>query len=255
MKWKRAKFRITGSQFEDPMPPLTPQPRLVEQVYQAILAEITEGRLPPNSRLIQDELAEAYGVSRQPVQQALLLLRSHGLVNDAPKRGLVVAALDEEHAGNLYQIRAVLEGLACRLAAEGGARRARADGPAIIAEGWSAVESGSVARQIEMDTQFHRFLYELSDNPLIADTTKPHWDYLRRVMGEVLRQGDSVPGSLWDEHAGILDAIGQGDADEAETRARRHITRAADIFVARLREQREMAQALDEPKSPRRLAR
>ena len=218
---------------------LTPQPRLVEQVYHAILTEITEGKLPPNSRLIQDELAEAYGVSRQPVQQALLLLRSHGLVNDAPRRGLVVAALDEEHARNLYKIRSVLEGLACRMAAENGAARARIDGPAIIAQGREAIKSGSVAQQIEMDTQFHCFLYELSGNPLIAETTKPHWDYLRRVMGEVLREGDSVPGALWDEHAGILDAVCKGDGDAAEMLARKHICGASDIFVARLKAQRE----------------
>ena len=65
------------------------QPGLVDQVYDAILAEIVDGQLPSGTRLIQDELAQAYGVSRQPVQQALLLARNHGLVRDAPGRGLV----------------------------------------------------------------------------------------------------------------------------------------------------------------------
>ena len=104
------------------------QPRLVEQVYEAILSEITDGRLPPNTRLIQDALAAAYGVSRQPVQQALLLLRNHGLVRDAPRRGLIVSPLDVEFVRNLYEVRAVLEGLAARLAAEHGCERARAEG-------------------------------------------------------------------------------------------------------------------------------
>lgn len=158
---------------------------------------------------------------------------------------------------NLYKIRAVLEGLACRMAAENGAERARTDGPAIIAQGREAVESGVVAQQIEMDTRFHRFLYELSGNPLIEETTKPHWDYLRRVMGEVLREGDTVPGSLWDEHAGILDAVAKGDGDRAEALARQHISRASDIFVARLKAQREAAPDVDadQSRSLRRLAR
>ena len=60
------------------------QPTLVEQVVNAIVSEIVDGDLPANSRLIQDELARAYGVSRQPVQQALLLLRDRGLVRDQP---------------------------------------------------------------------------------------------------------------------------------------------------------------------------
>ena len=61
------------------MPPITVQPTLVDQVVDAIVAEIVGGELPSNSRLIQDDLARAYGVSRQPVQQALLLLRGGAL--------------------------------------------------------------------------------------------------------------------------------------------------------------------------------
>src|SRR3954451_5311338 len=119
------------------------QPRLVEQGYEAILSEITDGRLPPNKRLIQDELADAYGVSRQPVQQALLLLRNHGVVRDAPRRGLVVAPLEAAFVRNLYEVRGVGEGLTSRLAAERGAARARQDGPALLAAGRAAAESGS----------------------------------------------------------------------------------------------------------------
>ena len=124
----------------DPTRAITIQPRLVEQVYEAILSEIAEGKLLPNARLIQDELATAYGVSRQPVQQALLLLRDHGLVRDAPRRGLVVSPLDVEFVRNLYGVRAVLEGLAARMAAERGSERAGA-------EGSPPIEAGRAARR------------------------------------------------------------------------------------------------------------
>ena len=50
-------------------------PSLVDQVHKAILAEIAGGRLPPGGRIIQEQLAQELGVSRQPVQQALTLLR------------------------------------------------------------------------------------------------------------------------------------------------------------------------------------
>ena len=215
------------------------QPRLVEQVYEAILSEITDGRLPPNARLIQDELAAAYGVSRQPVQQALLLLRNHGLVRDAPRRGLVVSPLDVEFVRNLYEIRAVLEGLAARMAAEHGSERAKMEGRVLIEGGRAAVASGSVTRQITADMAFHSFLYEISGNPLIGETTAPHWHYLRRVMGEVLRDDDEIPGSIWDEHVAILDAVIAGEGVKAETLGRRHISRAAKIFVARLQAHHE----------------
>ncbi|RVU15434.1 GntR family transcriptional regulator [Methylobacterium oryzihabitans] len=228
---------------DGPTPILTVQPRLAEQVYEAILSEIIEGRLAPNARLIQDELAEAYGVSRQPVQQALLLLRNHGLVKDAPRRGLIVSAPDAEYVRNLYEIRAALEGLACRMAAERDPARAAAEGAALIEAGRAAVAGGSRTQQIAADMAFHCFLYDLSGNPLIAETTAPHWHYLRRIMGEVLRGDETTPSALWDEHAAILDAVTAGDADEADRLARSHITRAAKVFVTRLQAQEEAAQA------------
>ena len=70
---------------------LTPQSSLVEQAYEAILGEIADGTPAPNTHLVQEVLAARYGVSRQPIQQALLLLRSDGIAQDVGRRGLVVA--------------------------------------------------------------------------------------------------------------------------------------------------------------------
>src|SRR6201987_3266787 len=131
------------------MPPVQVPPTLVEQVVNAIVSEIVDGELPSNSRLIQDDLARAYGVSRQPVQQALLLLRDRGLVREAPGRGLIVSPIDPDFVRKLYEIRAMLDGLAARLAAERGADRAKEEGQAYIDAGRAAVKSGSLNAQIE----------------------------------------------------------------------------------------------------------
>ena len=213
------------------------QPTLVEQVVNAIVSEIVDGELPSNSRLIQDELARAYGVSRQPVQQALLLLRDRGLVREAPGRGLIVSPIDPDFVRRLYEVRAMLDGLAARLAAERGAARARTEGPAYLEAGRAAVESGSLNEQIEADMNFHAFINELSENTLIGETTAPHWPYLRRVMGEVLRDDVQMPQIILGEHVAILDAIIAGDGDRAEALSRDHISRAAKIFVQRLQAQ------------------
>jgi DNA-binding GntR family transcriptional regulator len=214
----------------------------VEQVVSAIISEIVDGELPANSRLIQDDLARAYGVSRQPVQQALLLLRDRGLVREAPGRGLIVSPLDVDFVRSLYEVRAMLDGLAARLAAERGAERARLEGPAYLDEGRAAVKSGSLNKQIEADMRFHAFINEISGNPLIGETTAPHWPYLRRVMGEVLRDDAQMPQTILGEHAAILDAVIAGDSARAELLDRDHITRAAKIFVQRLQAQREASE-------------
>ena len=219
------------------MPNVQAQPTLVEQVVNAIVSEIVDGELPSNSRLIQDELARAYGVSRQPVQQALLLLRDRGLVREAPGRGLIVSPIDPDFVRKLYEVRAMLDGLAARLAAERGAERAKIEGPAYLDAGRAAVASGSLNEQIEADMNFHAFINELSENSLIGETTAPHWPYLRRVMGEVLRDDAQMPQTILGEHVAILDAIIAGDGARAEMLSRDHISRAAKIFVQRLQAQ------------------
>jgi DNA-binding GntR family transcriptional regulator len=168
------------------------------------------------------------------VQQALLLLRDRGLVREAPGRGLIVSPLDVGFVRNLYEVRAMLDGLAARLAAERGAERAKTEGPAYLEAGRAAVKSGSLHQQIEADMQFHAFLNELSGNPLIGETTAPHWPYLRRVMGEVLRDDAQMPQTILQEHVAILDAVIAANGAEAETLSRNHILRAANIFVQRL---------------------
>lgn len=223
------------------MAPVQPQPTLVEQVVNAIISEIVDGHLPANSRLIQDELARAYGVSRQPVQQALLLLRDRGLVREA-RRGLIVSPLDVGFVRNLYEVRAMLDGLAARLAAERAPARAKSEGPTYLEAGRVAVESGSLNEQIEADMQFHAFVNELAGNTLIGETTSPHWPYLRRVMGEVLRDDSQMPATILREHVAILDAIIAGDGARAETLSREHISRAARIFVQRLQAQQDSSE-------------
>ena len=217
---------------------LAAQPKLVEQVHDAIVSEIAAGKLKPGERIIQEQLAQELGVSRQPVQQALLLLRKQGVLRDAPGRGLIVASLDVEQVANMYDIRAVMEGLAFRKAAERNAERAKKQGPALIQSGRKAVAANSVAAMISADLKFHDFIYSLSENPLIAPAMDAQWTYTQRVMGEVLMR-DEMPRDIWDQHEALLAAVMAGDGASAEARARQHISQAATAMIGRLRGEAE----------------
>jgi DNA-binding GntR family transcriptional regulator len=174
------------------------------------------------------------------VQQALLLLKNQGILRDAPGRGLLVAPLDLDYVKNMYDVRAVVEGLACRKAAERNAERAARQGAALIQAGWKAVQSGSTAKMIAADIKFHNFIYELSGNPLIAPAMETHWSYAQRVMGEVLIR-DERPRDIWEQHEKIVDLIARGEARAAEDLARDHITQAADFMIDRLQREAEEA--------------
>ena len=215
------------------MKELAVQPKLVEQVQQAILAEITEGRLAAGARVIQEQIAQELGVSRQPVQQALLLLRNQGVLNEAPGRGLIVAPLDLGFVRNLYEVRSVLEGLAFRKAAETHAGRAGDEGGAFIRAGRKAVKGGSVVEMIAADRRFHDFVCELAGNPLIEPALQTQWTHTQRVMGEVLRR-DEKPRDVWDQHEAMLAEVAAGRAATAERLARQHVMQAADFMIERL---------------------
>ena len=78
---------------------------------------IADGRLEPGLRLKEEELARELGISRTPVREALLVLQTEGLLEGAPNRGATVRTYEAEDLDDLYQLRAVLEGFAARLAA------------------------------------------------------------------------------------------------------------------------------------------
>lgn len=194
-----------------PLARIAPVPDLVEQVHGALLEAISSGALAPGERLGQEDIAQQLAVSRQPVLQALRLLKNAGLVRDAPGRGLEVAPLDVALLAAVYQVRAVLDGLAARLAAE---RQHQLD-PALLTAGRAAARSGNVAAMIEADLAFHQAVYAASGNPLIGASAALHWQHIRRAMGVVL-QRSALRESVWDEHTAIADAIAQGNAIDAE---------------------------------------
>ena len=81
----------------------------VDEVYKVLLDAISDGSLAPGTRITQEEVAEQLDVSRSPVIQALRQLKTDGLVQDAPGRGVLIAPLDPQTIGHVYKIRGVLD--------------------------------------------------------------------------------------------------------------------------------------------------
>ena len=208
------------------MESLQPGPTIVEQVYRTILDAICDGRLAPGERLTQESVAEKLAVSRQPVGQALLLLKQQKFVSEAGRRGLMVAPLDREFMRWIYELRLGIEPLAAALAARKAARADIARGERIIAGGRDAVQRNSIAELIAADMQFHMYLYELSGNRLFVDLMDELWNHLRRAMREVLQHREYRK-AIWVEHEQILRAIAAHDGDAASALVRAHLERAA----------------------------
>ena len=204
-------------------------PSLFESVHVKIRDAICDGTLKPNERLNQDKIAEDLNVSRQPVNQALLLLKAQGFVIDAGRRGVMVAPIDTNLVANIYDIRLALDPVAARLAtAHVWTKEEIESGRRLLAAGQQALVAGSERDLVQADFAFHRYLYQLSGNNLLCDVLDLHFDHLRRAMQAVLYAGPAHH-HFWDEHQAMFEAILAGDSVRAAELSGRHLRNAAEI--------------------------
>lgn len=205
------------------------QPDLVERVYASLLDAISDGSLPPGERITQESIAERLAVSRQPVLQALRLLKKDGFVLDAPGRGVWVAPLDADWMAQVYAVRGVLDALAARLAAQ---RRVQLDA-GLLARGRAAATGTDVRAMIDADLAFHGAIYAAAQNAPLEQMALHQWRHLRRVMGAVLRH-DPQRAALWDEHEAIAHAIAAGQPAAAARLIEAHSRHASEHLAQQL---------------------
>ncbi len=192
---------------------------LSDQAYAAILDAISDGTLKPGERLTQQSVAERLDVSRQPIHNALQILKAQGFVQEVGRRGLAVASIDPKLLEEIYQFRSAIEPLAVRHAINALTPVTITQGREILARGAALAAGGKTATLAQADMDFHYFLYELSDNSLVIETMRLNWKHLRRGMGEVLRLPARAE-RVWREHTAIFEAMVKGDLDAADCQMR-----------------------------------
>ena len=129
------------------------------QVLDELRGAIISGKLVPGARLIERELIDMLGVSRTVIREALRQLQSEGLIAEDAKKGMVVRELSETEARHLYDIRALLEGLAARLFVETASEaqvRKLADALQKTVEAYAA---GDPRRILKSKTAFYEHLF------------------------------------------------------------------------------------------------
>ena len=216
-------------------------PDLVQRIHSALLEAICTGELAPGERFTQEQFAERLGVSRQPIIQALLLLKNQGLIIDSDnKRGILIAPLDAEYVAHLYKLRAALDSLAAKLAAANTNQELKAEGSELIRQGKKAAAEGTLAQVVQADLAFHEFIYRASGNPLLLETAKLHWHHTRRVMSWYLKQSAAMR-PVWIEHQQIFNAIVAGDGRLAEKLSRRHAEDSINVLFSSFLAQAEPA--------------
>ena len=217
--------------FEVP-PPLAKNASLVatEVIREAIL----DGRLVPGQRLKEEELARELGISRTPVREALLVLQTEGMVESAPNRGATVRSYDVDDLVELYLLRAALEGLAARLAAE----RVKARDLAKLRKSCDRFEStaaaGTLAELVRENLVFHNTVLEIAGSERIAQLVRSVTE-LPLVYKSYLWYSPSQKLVSAHYHRQIVNALEARDPERAESVMKQHVFEARDVLVGQLR--------------------
>jgi DNA-binding GntR family transcriptional regulator len=135
-----------------------------ETICDRIRASILSGELPAGVKLVENELARKYGVSRGPIREALRELSREGLVVDLPRRGTFVCTLTQADLTEVYAVREALETVAVREAttsATDAELASLAETYRIMDETWRGSDWNAA---ITADAQFHLALVKLAKN-------------------------------------------------------------------------------------------
>jgi len=200
-------------------------PNRVEQnkdAYELVLEAIDNGVYQPGDRLVESELADRFGVSRTPVREALQRLETQAiLVRDG--RSMVVASLDHDQLGELYAVRAQLEGLAAQLAAQHAAPEEIRILQDMVAQDAALVDDpAGLARA---NRRFHRQIHLASHNRyLIRQLESVHRTMALLTTTSLAAEGRGVDALA--EHAAIVEAIANRDKNSADIALRDHISKA-----------------------------
>jgi DNA-binding GntR family transcriptional regulator len=201
---------------------------LSERVKDRILTWILEGELAPGSRIVETRVARDLGMSQAPVREALRGLATLGFVEMQPYRGARVRKPTVQELREAIEVRAELEALAGRLAAQRRSDRCLEDLERLYAEMLEAADRGDTHDHAVKNAQFHARIVESAHNR----TLQRQWSMLEPFSRTYVTA--SSPGIdlhwLAERHRPILDAIRDGDADAAAETMRIHAAQAADLL-------------------------
>ncbi len=198
------------------------------RVADRLRQEILDGDIEPGSWVRMQAVADRFGVSVQPVREALQLLEGEGLVEILPNRGARVHGLDRTRLGYIYEVREALESYMARRFAEDARPSEIRSIEAIQALHDKAAAAGDLRQVALTNREFHRTINTYGNNPLIIDPVSRYIDLGRMLVRKVGHEPGYLKRVVREHHA-LLAAFRRHDA-----------TRAADVGAAHVRFTREV---------------
>jgi DNA-binding GntR family transcriptional regulator len=204
------------------------------RVRDAIRERIISGAYPPGMRLKTQDLSEQFGISTNPIREALQQLQGEGLVVILPNKGATVRRIDEQLIRHIYEIGEALDGiLANRCAAV-----ATAHDVALLRDIQSRMEEaharGDSVGRADYNGEFHNALGTISGNTEAMDIRRRHQNLIRTIRQQY-GYSPERHAEIHAEHRAIIEAIAARSIDAAERAARVHAVNSLTDMLLRYR--------------------
>jgi DNA-binding GntR family transcriptional regulator len=204
---------------------------LADQVKERLLEGILTGHYPPDSRIVETQVARELGTSQAPVREALRGLEALGVVEIAPFRGARVRRPTKREIIEAYAVRFALEGLAARLAVPGLTDDDLADLAVCFDEMETAADADDGYRVAEADARFHGRIVELADNATLTKVWRSLEPFSRTYLTLVVPGAD--PRWSADLHGPVLAALRQRDVEAVVDALRWHFDEVSENMARR----------------------
>ncbi|MED4208186.1 GntR family transcriptional regulator [Priestia megaterium] len=196
-----------------------------ERAFSQIQRWIIDGTLLPGERLVDAELAEALGVSRTPIREALQLLEIQGLVELLPRKDTRVKNIEKEDILKMYSTLSSLHALAAEAASLVILPEQIEQLKTLNAQFGDAIANGTPYEAMELDEQFHNLIIDISDNPYISSFSSSLQIHIRRFKYVFLKQPMSGTHASVQEHSAIIDAMEERDYEKASVMMKQNLIR------------------------------
>ncbi|MFF4961679.1 GntR family transcriptional regulator [Streptomyces sp. NPDC001222] len=196
---------------------------LAERAYRAIRDRLVMLEIRPGAPINEEQLAQALGVGRTPVREALKRLQYERLITTYPRRGTFATDVNITDLAHISEVRQELEPLAAAQAA----RRATASDRTALRALRRQLAAADPRRQhavdlMHLDLQVHRAIYAATHNPYLEDTLIRHDNLATRIWCLFVDRLSDMAGHVG-EHGPLIDAIVAGHPEKAARLARSHV--------------------------------
>lgn len=215
---------------------------MAARVAEALRERIVRGQLSAGDRIVERKLSAELSVSRTPVREALKLLEADGLIEISKNRGAQVTALGAEEALQLFDVIAVLEGLAAQRLAEGGAPAELKRLEALHAAMKAHFEAGALEPYFDANSAIHALVLSGCGNPMLEENHRRLMLKARRGRYMAIMSHDRWAQSV-DEHEALMGALRAKNGDAAFAIWRTHLRHTGEAVAAALTAQ-EAAEAV-----------